>query len=458
LAGFGCLVVTMMTTAPARAQDASPAALTLRQAVELALARHPAVRAGAARVEAAGEERAVARSAYLPEVDLLWQQNRGTRSNVYGLLLPQSVVPGISGPVQDDPSPSSVWGSAAGAHVDWEVFDFGRRSAAVDAASAQLAAAAAREALTDLDVGVAAAAAFVSTLAADERVSAAQANLERVEVFQRSVSVLVENQLRPGVDGARASAELAGARIQLVEAEHAAAVARLVLAEAIGIDGPVGGLDAGRLLEPVLPGREPDVPVEQHPAARIHEAEIETSLARASEEGKRSLPSVDVQSTVFARGSGAVLPGVDRDGSGLWPDVSNWAVGLTVTIPVLETVPSRARRRRELASARASEAAYEEAVRHLRTEEASARALEEAAGQIAANTPTQLGAARAAVSQATGRYDAGLSTVTEVADAQRVLVQAEVDDALARLGIWTARLAVARSTGDLASFLSQLGP
>jgi hypothetical protein len=39
-----------------------------------------------------------------------------------------------------------------------------------------------------------------------------------------------------------------------------------------------------------------------------------------------------------------------------------------------------------------------------------------------------------------------------------VLVQAEVDDALARLGIWKARLAVARSTGDLASFLSQLGP
>ena len=41
----------------------------------------------------------LARTAYLPRVDALAQVNRATRNNVFGLLLPQGVIPAISGPV-----------------------------------------------------------------------------------------------------------------------------------------------------------------------------------------------------------------------------------------------------------------------------------------------------------------------------------------------------------------------
>jgi hypothetical protein len=40
-----------------------------------------------------------------------------------------------------------------------------------------------------------------------------------------------------------------------------------------------------------------------------------------------------------------------------------------------------------------------------------------------------------------------------VAEAQRLLVQAETEDALARLGVWRALLAAAAVTGDLEPFL-----
>jgi outer membrane protein TolC len=55
--------------------------------------------------------------------------------------------------------------------------------------------------------------------------------------------------------------------------------------------------------------------------------------------------------------------------------------------------------------------------------------------------------------QATARYQSGLGNVDAVAEAQRLLTQAEIDDALARLGVWRALLAVAQSTGDLQPFL-----
>src|SRR4051812_29726218 len=72
--------------------------LTLAQAVESALVHYPAVEISQAQVEAAGAGIRLARSAYLPKVDALAQVNRGTRNNIFGMLLPQSVLPNISGP------------------------------------------------------------------------------------------------------------------------------------------------------------------------------------------------------------------------------------------------------------------------------------------------------------------------------------------------------------------------
>ena len=46
---------------------------------------------------------------------------------------------------------------------------------------------------------------------------------------------------------------------------------------------------------------------------------------------------------------------------------------------------------------------------------------------VAANTPVQVKAARAATQQATARYRSGLGTIDQVAEAQRLLTQAEID-------------------------------
>ena len=43
----------------------------------------------------------------------------------------------------------------------------------------------------------------------------------------------------------------------------------------------------------------------------------------------------------------------------------------------------------------------------------------------------------------------------DVADAQRLLLQAEIDDGLARLNVWRAHLGVAIAAGDLGPFLER---
>ncbi|MCX6625387.1 MAG: hypothetical protein NTY38_30870 [Acidobacteria bacterium] len=77
------------------------------------------------------------------------------------------------------------------------------------------------------------------------------------------------------------------------------------------------------------------------------------------------------------------------------------------------------------------------------------------ARRIAANTPIQVSAAHAATRQATARYESGLGNINEVAEAQRLLTQAEIDDALARLSVWRGLLAIAAAAGDIQPFVAE---
>src|SRR5437016_5719615 len=239
----GCL----LGSGRAAAQPPASGSLSLNDAVQLALKNYPAIKESRARAQAADEGIGVARTAYLPRLDMMWQENRATTNNVFGLVLPQSVVPPISGPVLGTRSYDSVWGSAAGVQLSWEALDFGQRKANVEVALAQSSFAKAQTDLTALDVAAAAADAFVTVLAADEAVRAARANVDRLQVFANNVRTLVANQLRPGADESRANAELATAKNQLSQAIQTADIARATLADAIGAARTTVELAAGGL-------------------------------------------------------------------------------------------------------------------------------------------------------------------------------------------------------------------
>ena len=202
---WGMAIVAIFSLAlcnPALAQtpSAEPTkrVFTLEQAVDFAVKNYPAVRASLERVRAAEAGVGLARTTYLPRVDMLWQANRATDNNITGLLLPQSVIAPISGPVTMSPSNQSAWGSAAGLLFSWEPLDFGYRGAEVEAARAAQSRVSAEASLTRLDVSIATVNACMTLLAAEQTVRAAEADMQRRQEFAKSVHVLVDNQLRPG--------------------------------------------------------------------------------------------------------------------------------------------------------------------------------------------------------------------------------------------------------------------
>src|SRR5260221_4760438 len=163
--GFA-LVGCILKPAEAAAQAPGAGPLTLNDAIQLALKNYPAIKESRARAQAAEESVGVVRTAYLPRLDMMWQENRGTTNNVFGLLFPQSTLFSMTGPVLGTRSlGDSVWGSAGAVLLSWEALDFGLRKASVDVALAQSSLARNQTALTELDVASAAADAYLTVLA-----------------------------------------------------------------------------------------------------------------------------------------------------------------------------------------------------------------------------------------------------------------------------------------------------
>jgi outer membrane protein len=446
---------TSAAAQPASTGTTSPQTFTLQEALQYAADHYPSLKAALEEVNASMSGVEVARAASLPRLDSTWQLNRATVNNVTGLLLPQSIVPGISGPPLLDASSQSAWGSAAGALFSWEPFDLGLRAAGVQSAEAAVARARASEGLTRLEVETAVGVTFLAVAQAEQAVTAAQADVERRTLLARAARTLADNQLRPGAEASRADAELAAARTRSILAHQTLVLAQTSLARVLGVTSGLAGANAAALLGAASPAAAtPSAGAKGHPLLQVRQAAVDVSRAQDEVLAETNQPRLFLQTALFARGSGAAFNGaLDGGASGLWLDRTNWAAGIQVVFPNLfDGASLRARRAAAAAATRAEGARYDEARLFVTSQQRAAAAMVDAARAVAANTPVQLAAARQSEAQANARYQAGLASIVEVADTQNLLAQAEYQDAAARVDIWRALLAEAVARGDLASF------
>lgn len=448
-------VLTAFSVVSAQAQPA-PQVFTLDEAIQYAVDHYPTVRAALEEVNASTAGVDIAHAAYLPRLDSTWQSNRATANNIFGQVLPQGIIPALSGPVLPSASSRSVWGSATGELLSWEPFDFGLRHAGVVGAEAGLTQARAGETLTRLDVQNAAALAFLGVLGAQRAAAGAQADLDRRAVLLRSARTLVDNQLRPGADASRAEAERAAAQTRLSQAQQTLTIARATLSRLLGVTTVAVTIAGDQLLTQVPSADIPPAAPSTHPLAQVRQATVDQARSLEDILARTDFPRVLIQSSVFARGSGAnPNGGLDGGIDGLGLDRTNWAAGIQILFPnVFDFATLRARKAAAAASERASAALYDEALLTITNEQQTAAALLQTTRAIAANTPVELAAAQQSETQARARYDAGLASVIEVADAQSLLAEAEVQDQLARIDVWRALLAAAVARGDLTPFVN----
>jgi outer membrane protein len=430
-------------------------ALTITQAVDDALHNYPSIRVTQEQMTAAAAGIRLAQTAYLPRVDTLAQLNRATRNTFYGLLLPQGVIPGVDGIPANNLG--SVWDSGAGILVTWQPFDFGLRAANVAAATAGRERAQAAVNRTQYDVSVATADAYLTVIAAQQTAEAARASVESWQVLQKSIHALVTAQLRPGADESRVEAELALAQTQLAQAEQSIDIARATLAQFVGIAPSQINLNGGKLMSD-LPSERAEAALQTaaNPLAMEQNAAIAQAQSQLTTLEKTYYPQFFVQGLAAARGTGMLTDGARLGGlNGLGPTVQNYSVGLTVLFPVMDKFSIREQEAMQSANIRAGQAQSSLIATNLQAHFDTAVATLTGARRVAANTPVEVSSARVALQQATARYQSGLAPIDDVAQAQRLLVQAQIDDALARLNVWRARLQVETARGNIQPFVAE---
>ena len=399
------LILALVLTLPAiHAQSV----MSLPETTEKALAYYPSVRVSNEELSAASAGIQLARTAFLPRADFISQVNRATRNNVFGLLLPQSVLPSISGPPNPVNSMTSVWGTAVGFLVSWEPFDFGLRQANVTAAEASRKRMGAAVERTCFEVAAIAADAYLTSLAAQQTFRAAEAQLERARTVEQIVGALTKAELRPGADLSRSRAEIAVAETQLVQAANAINSAKTALRQLTGIDVVTA---PGRLLV-TMPDDPKDAALASSPIAMEQDAAVAVADAERKALDRAYFPHFNLQGATYARGTGAVPDGTTLGGAnGLGPNIANWAVGMTVTFPAFDLPAIRARRQAADHRRAAESARYDQLMTDLNAKLRKASDDLASARRIAELTPRQLDAAQANEQQATARYKAFLGTL-----------------------------------------------
>jgi outer membrane protein len=439
-------------------QAAGPPArqFTVQEAVDYALAHYPAVQASLEQYNAARAGVGLARTNYLPDLNGAWQVDRGSRESVLGVLLPQNpnILTGTQGSVTAH-SNRPFWTSGAGVLFSWEPFTFGYRHAEIRSAIATEQRTQQQVTLTRLGVTSAVADASLALLADEQRVAASQADLDRRQVFARSVHALVDARLRPGADASRADAEVAAARTRLIEAQTDQQLSSIALAQVLGLAGANVSIQPGPLLQtpPDTPWAEP--PASRNPAALVQQGRVEEEKAKIRVLNHAWYPHFSTEALLSGRGSQEESSGADGPASaGLTFSADNWEAAVTAQMDLTGIFAVHERKKVEVANRRQQEQLYTETLQAITTQQQTALADLDGARRVAQNTPVELEASRQGELQATARFRAGLGTSVDVAEAQDLLAQAEMDDFLARLSIWRALAELASANGDLTPFLS----
>src|SRR5207244_3877799 len=173
-------------------------------------------------------------------------------------------------------------------------------------------------------------------------------------------------------------------------------------------------LAAPKLLE--LPPNQtaPSFNTAANPIAVEQNASVEQAKAQLSVLDKSYYPRFFAQGAAYARGTGAAIDGTRLGGvNGLTPDVQNYALGLSVTFPILDLPSIRAKQASQSAIVRSETARYQQITTDLTARWNQASAVLEGSRKIAEDTPVHVSAANAASQKASARYQSSLGNIIE---------------------------------------------
>ena len=428
--------------------------MTLDDALSYARAHQPALRSALARVAAATADTRVPRAQWLPTFGATLQGFEGTTNNTTAQYVG---VPDVDLPRIGSTKVGAAAGSAAAAWTPstsmlgavgggQEVFDFGRIAAQSAVADLSYEAEHHRADAERLRVDLLVKEAYYGVLGAHAVLRAAEDAFERARVHSDMAAAGVRSGLHAPIELTRAEADFTRFDVAQIRAGGSVRSAEAVFAAAVGVDDTL--LDAAG--EPPAIPTAPPLGEALKQAARMDpllkegrsRADAADAVTRAI--AAESRPDLALTATFSGRaGTAAPSSGSLSDEHGPLPTVPNWDVGLVLRWPFYDPVVEA---RRGAAAARADAARADLAVlsqqENATVQEAYVAVEVSQAALVSLDRAVQ--AAHANYAQAEARFKAGLGTSLELADAETLRTDAEIQLAVGQFEARRARASLGR--------------
>ncbi|MES2414660.1 MAG: TolC family protein [Pseudomonadota bacterium] len=409
------------------ANDDKTGILTLRDIFKLALCQSVTFRQAQATVAEQQASADLARADFQPQVVL--------SNEVSGNRIPL----GSDAGVVNAKSASTFLG------LSWVLFDFGQRDALLNASREQLASA-----LLGLDAGELQAIAdtlrlYVEAVAAWERLGVVAQAQDAAKQNLRIAQGRYEGQIGTLADKLLAETTLAQANLESVRAATAWDIARGALSLSLG--RPVGRMlaldgwrkDAAETWDVGPVDTLAEEALQVHPRAQALKAEIRALESRAEAVRKEGFGSVSVNAGV----------GASRSLQGNSSTSRNLNGSVVYSIPFFRGNADNARRAQFEAQAEGRKAQYTGIERELKLALWTAVRQLQADEESIAASAAFLKSATAGLDVTTGRYKAGVATLTELLAAQTSLTTAKFQQSQAMVALLGSKIRLVVASGRL---------
>ena len=419
LAGTMLLLAGIMSLAAGTSWAVQP--LTLDEALTATLKNHPLVMEAKGNLQGAEARTGQALAAYYPQINFTadWANGRS-------FIIAQESI-------------RSTELNSEALNLRQTIYDFGRSSGAVAAARGNREAADQTLTVTRQELTLRVRSAYYLVLAAEKQVVAVRENVSARENVYRQTREFFSQGIRAKVDLARAVATLYAAKTALIRAESNREIARVELANAMG----VSSLGERTLAEPsllplILPERSSSLDAALHNRAELQQMAAVKAAASGTLRTARSsyLPVITGIATVgYAERS--------------FPPTGNvWGVGLNLTVPLFSGFMSMELVREATATLSSIEARQENLkLQIIREVESAWLSGNEAAARMI-STEKEVVASDESRALAEGRYQEGVGSIIEVTDAQAQALDASTARIQALFDYYTARARLDRAVGN----------
>jgi len=438
--------------------------LTLQQAISIATANYPQIKAAQHLANASALEVKAAKQDGLPDFTAGIQLAYGTLDGGNGL---SNGVPGLTTLTGGPATPTQNWQAAFGAlyltNINFNLYSFGLQRAHVAVARGQFEQD--RQALAQqiFQQQVRVAGAYLSLLAAVHVRMAMESNLVRTLQLRDVILARTVNGLNPGVDSSIANAQVSSARLALIDAQNFEQVQASQLSTQMGIKPRPMVVDTAAsqtLPKDLLTIPAPDI--SNNPNLRFLASQVTTSNLFSAYIRKLGLPRFSLFAVGQDRGSGfgntyTTNPADYSNDpmTGFEPYRANYLVGVGVTWDFTDWLRTRSRAAAQQERSAAFTDQYELEQNNLVNQLAlSDQQIHNTLAKYQ-ETPIQLKSAGDAYAQKRALYENGLTNIVEVSQTLYMLNRAEIDRDIACNAVWQALLFKAGTTGDLTNFLQQ---